>query len=163
LSTPAAWPREFNDVSRAQAGTLRASHNDMLEDARVLVADDDPLLLATIADALTHLGARVIRATSGAELIEQLASEGPFDLVVTDVSMPWMDGLQAMHAIRTAGLATPVIVVTALTDDRIPAQVRALGDKAMLLRKPFDLEEFMRAAASLLERSSATTHRGSQP
>jgi CheY-like chemotaxis protein len=42
---------------------------------------------------------------SGAELIEQLANEGPSILVITDISMPWMSGLQAMHAIRTAGSA----------------------------------------------------------
>jgi CheY-like chemotaxis protein len=64
----------------------------MLDGARVLVADDDPLLLATVTDALTHLGAKVTSAASGAELIEQMANEGPFDLVVTDISMPWMNG-----------------------------------------------------------------------
>ena len=131
----------------------------MLKDTRVLVADDDPLLLATVADALTHVGAFVAPAASGAELIEQLANKGPFDLVVTDVSMPWMSGLQAMHAIRTAGLGTPMIVMTALPDERIPSQVRALGDNAVLLRKPFDLTELLSAAATLLERRSTIVAR----
>ena len=131
----------------------------MIDGARVLVADDDPLLLATVAEALADLGAIVSRASSGAELIEQLAEHGPFDLVVTDISMPWMDGLQAMHAIRTAGLGTPVIVITALPDDRIPSQVRALGENAMLLRKPFDLQQFVAIASQLVERRSAAPHR----
>ena len=121
----------------------------------MLVADDDPLLLSTVTDALTHVGATVAPAASGAELIERLANEGPFDLVVTDVSMPWMSGLQAMHAIRTAGLSTPVIVMTALPDERIPSQVRALGDNAMLLRKPFDLHHLVNAATTLLERRAS--------
>jgi CheY-like chemotaxis protein len=56
--------------------------------AHVLVADDDPQLLDAVAEALTTMGADVIRATSGAELIDQLANAGPFDLVVTDVGMP---------------------------------------------------------------------------
>jgi CheY-like chemotaxis protein len=135
----------------------------MLDDARVLVADDDPLLLATVADALTHLGAAVTRAASGAELIEQLANEGPFDLVVIDVSMPWMSGLQAMHAIRTAGLGIPVIVMTALPDERIPAQVRALGDNAALLRKPFDLTQLISAASTLLTQRPTGDVRRSHP
>ena len=122
----------------------------MLSHAHVLVADDDPQLLDAVAESLTRLGANVVRARSGADLIEQLANAGPFDLVVTDIGMPWMSGLQAMHATRAAGLATAVIVMTALTDERIPAQVRALGEKTVLLRKPFELGELESAASTLL-------------
>jgi CheY-like chemotaxis protein len=129
----------------------------MLDGARVLVADDDPLLLATVADALTHLGANVTSAASGAELIERMAHEGPFDLVVTDVSMPWMNGLQAMQAARTAGVGTSVIFITALADERIPSRVRALGENALLLRKPFDLSQLDAAASELLARKRTTT------
>jgi len=128
----------------------------MLHDARVLVADDDPLLLATVADALTQLGANVTSAASGAELIERMAHEGPFDLVVTDVSMPWMNGLQAMQAARTAGVGTSVIFITALADARIPSQVRALGENAVLLRKPFDLSQLVAATSELLARKRTT-------
>jgi len=128
----------------------------MIDDARVLVADDDPLLLATVADALTHLGANVTSAASGAELIERMAHEGPFDLVVTDISMPWMNGLQAMQAARSAGVGTSVIFMTALADERIPAQVRALGENALLLRKPFDLSQLVAAASELLARKRTT-------
>ncbi len=45
-------------------------------------------------------------------------------LVVTDISIPWMSGLWAIRSTRAAGLATSVIVMMALTDERIPAQVR---------------------------------------
>lgn len=122
----------------------------MLSRTRVLVADDDPQLLDAVSEALTQLDATVVRASSGADLIEQLATAGPFDLVVTDISMPWMSGLQAMRSTRAAGLATSVIVMTALTDPRIPAQVQALGANAVLLRKPFELAELESAASMLL-------------
>jgi len=146
-------------TSRARLdGTVSALTNRVLKDARVLVADDDSLLLSTITDALTGLGATVTTATGGAELIEQFANEGPFDLVITDISMPWMSGLQAMHAIRTAGLGTPLIVMTALPDERIPSQVRALGDNAVLLRKPFDLRQLIAAASPLLARRASSTN-----
>jgi DNA-binding response OmpR family regulator len=118
--------------------------------ARVLVADDDPQLLEAVCDALDRMDADVVRASTGADLIEQLATAGPFDLVVTDVSMPWMSGLQAMRSTRAAGLATSVIVMTALTDQRIPAQVKSLGENAVLLRKPFELSELQSAASMLL-------------
>ncbi len=102
----------------------------------------------TVSEALALRGYGVVRAESGAEFVDQLANQGPFDLIVTDVSMPWMDGLKAMRAMRTAGVATPVIVMTALDDDAIPSQVRALG-RAVLLRKPFELHELDEAVERL--------------
>ena len=117
---------------------------------RILVADDDLQLLDTVAEALRRLGADVVQAESGAELIEQLASEGPFDLVVTDISMPWMSGMQALRSVRMVGLGMPVIVMTAHGDERVSEQVQALGPNAVLLRKPFELDDLETAAAKLL-------------
>lgn len=128
--------------------------------ARVLVADDDPAMLGAVADALARRGFEVVRAESGAELVDQLANEGPFELIVSDISMPWMDGLKTLRSIRTAGVATPVIVMTALRGQQIPAQVRALGANALLLRKPFALDELDAAVTSLL---SPATPAVSQP
>ncbi len=119
-------------------------------DARVLVADDDPELLDVVAEGLTRLGADVIRARNGAELIDRLAENGPFDLVVTDIAMPWMTGLRAIHAARTAGVGTPVIIMTALRDEGLSARVEALGGNAALLNKPFDLTDLESIAVSLL-------------
>jgi CheY-like chemotaxis protein len=123
---------------------------DVLSGVRILVADDDPDLLDAVAKALAHLDALVTRATNGAELIESLADKGPFDLVVTDIAMPWMTGVQAMHATRTAGLGTSVIVITALRDESIPTRVRALGENAVLLRKPFSFTELEAVVLKLL-------------
>lgn len=114
-----------------------------------LVADDDLALLRAISESLEASGATVTRACNGAELIEALGGE-PFDLIVTDVAMPWMTGLQVMHSTRYAGLSTPVIVITALKDPEIPEYVRALGDRAVLLRKPFGLDELEAQVARLL-------------
>ena len=125
-----------------------------LSHAHVLVADDDPQLLDAVADGLTRLGADVVRADSGANLIEQLASAGPFDLVVTDISMPWMSGLQAIRSMRAAGLPTLVIVMTALSDPRISAQVKSLGGNTVLLRKPFQVSELEAAAHALVPQAS---------
>jgi CheY-like chemotaxis protein len=120
----------------------------MLSGARVLVADDDPELLQSVAEALTRVGADVVQATNGAQLIEHMADHGPFDLVVTDIAMPWMSGVRAMRAARTAGLGMPLVVMTALRDDGIAAEVKSVG--ATLLRKPFALGELESVAAKLL-------------
>jgi CheY-like chemotaxis protein len=122
----------------------------MVPHVRVLVADDDAQELSTVAEALMHLGATVTRASSGAELIDALAGQGPFDLVVTDISMPWMNGLRAMRTARAAGLGTAIIVMTGLQDKTLDRQVRALGRNAVLLRKPFTLSQLESAAARIL-------------
>lgn len=131
----------------------------MLSGVRVLVADDDVHLLEVVCEVLTRLDAHVVGAASGGDLIEQLATAGPFDLIVTDVSMPWMSGLQAIRSTRSAGLATPVIVMTALADPQIPEQVKSLGASAAFLRKPFALSELEAAASALVGQTS----RGESP
>jgi two-component system, NtrC family, response regulator AtoC len=137
-------------LARELAGMWLAPTQAMPLDARILVADDDPELLDVVAEGLTRLGAHVTRASNGAELIDHLAEDGPFDLVVTDIAMPWLTGLRAIHAARTAGLGTPVIVMTALRDEGIPARVKALGANAVLLEKPFDFTALESVASKLL-------------
>ena len=110
------------------------------------MADDDADMLTAVSDALASLGFDVLSVDNGAGLIDRLASDGPFDLIVTDISMPWMDSLKTLRSVRAAGVTTPVIVITALTDEQIPTRVQALGANAILLRKPFDLDELAAAA-----------------
>lgn len=121
----------------------------MTEKLRALVADDDRETLRIVGEAVEELGVTVTRAESGGELIERLA-DGEFDFVVTDVSMPWMTGLQAVHSARAAGLATPIIVITALRDEKVASQVEALGRDAALLYKPFGIDELYAAIDSVL-------------
>ena len=122
----------------------------MLSGARVLVADDDPELLDAIATAFHRLDAEVVRASTGAELVDRLADSGPFDLVVSDIAMPWMTGISALRAARTAGLTMSLIVITALRDRTIPEEVKGLGKNVVLLRKPFELKALESAAVKLL-------------
>jgi CheY-like chemotaxis protein len=113
----------------------------------VLVADDDAATLSVVADALQPVGS-VTCADDGNELMQALA-DGAFDLVVTDIQMPWMTGMHVAHSIRTAGLQVPVIVMTALPI--AASEVQKLGPRSCLLRKPFRLGELMAAAWRLVE------------
>ena len=123
---------------------------------RALIADDDPETLRLVAEAVEQFGAEVTCAATGGELIEQLP-EARLDLVVTDVSMPWMTGLQAMHSARTAGWSTPIVVMTAFRDDKIVDQVKALGHNAVLLHKPFGIDELYAAMRSVLGQPAVQT------
>ncbi len=106
---------------------------------RALVVDDDPDQLFIVANVLRHLGIEAIEARSGDELLEQLTRHNGFDLVVTDVSMPSMTGVQAMRRARKGGHLGPVIVTTALRTRALVDDVADLGGQAFLLYKPFTL------------------------
>jgi CheY-like chemotaxis protein len=123
---------------------------------RVLVADDDPDLLQQVLASLTDAGAEAVGAASGAELLERLAEEGPFDLVITDLSMPWFTGFQVTHSVREAGLEIPVIVMTGHRGAALRDQVRSLGARVALLEKPFDAATLRAAVAHMLPDLAST-------
>lgn len=130
-----------------QRGTAAAPSSRV----RVLVADDDPQLLDMVCQAVEVFGADVVRVGTGGELLEKIANAGPFDAIVTDISMPWMTGLHVMHAARTAGVSVPVIVMTALRDVDLPERVAALGARAVLLHKPFSIDALFGALRTCVE------------
>ncbi len=116
---------------------------------RVLIADDDVDLLDAIAKVVEEHGDTAIKVRDGVELMEALAATD-YDLVITDIAMPAMTGVQASHSARYAGLATPILVITALDDPSLDDRVAALGKQARLLRKPFALPALEREIDLLL-------------
>lgn len=115
---------------------------------RVLVVDDDTYIVRSVARFLTTAGIDVTTASSGGEALAQFgADDGPFDLVVTDVSMPEMDGLTLLRHIRERDLDVPVIVFTAAPS--IEAASRALEYGAFrYLVKPVDPDELAKHVRS---------------
>jgi CheY-like chemotaxis protein len=116
---------------------------------RILIADDDPDTLELIELAVAGPGVEIYRATDGLELLELIAEREPFDLIVTDINMPWIEGLQVLASIREAELETPVLVVTGLDRPGLTDTVARMR-YAMLLRKPFEIADLRRAIAALL-------------
>ncbi len=79
--------------------------------AQVVIAEDDPDALELLGEALRPLRVQLHKASSGAELVVLLADHGPFDLIVTDIGMPWMEGLAVIRSARAAEIETPVLFV----------------------------------------------------
>jgi CheY-like chemotaxis protein len=117
--------------------------------SRIVIADDDPDSLDLLRLALGNPQIEICEASNGADLVDLLADSGPFDLIVTDVLMPWMEGLQVLHSARAAEIRTPVLVITGLTRPDLQAKIDGLGN-AKLLRKPFGIPELRTAVADLM-------------
>ena len=109
-------------------------------DKRVLVVDDDRLIREMTRDALVQEGYRVATAASGREALSRLGDEGPFDLVITDLSMREMDGMELLERIKRASPHTEVIVLTGYASLESALQAMRLG-AADYLRKPVSAPE----------------------
>lgn len=124
----------------------------------VLVADDDLDLRDAVASFLSADGMNVQVARTGEEVLARLA-DGSVDLLVTDVSMPGLSGLDVAAMVRTAGRHLPIVVMTARREPWVAATVHRL-QCADLLYKPFSRDELLRRSHALLERQQALPGEG---
>ncbi|NYI45230.1 two-component system response regulator MprA [Nocardioides aromaticivorans] len=120
--------------------------------ARVLVVDDDRAVRESLRRSLAFNGYDVHLASDGAEALAGIGAIAP-DVVVMDVMMPKLDGLEATRALRAAGNDVPVIVLTArdAVGDRVEGLDAGADD---YLTKPFALEELLARLRALLRRVS---------
>lgn len=121
----------------------------------VLVVEDDRAVRDAVERALSFEGYDVLVARDGAEGLASVLNEGP-DVIVLDVSMPLVDGLEACRRIRARGLTTPVLMLTARHEvsDRVAGLDAGADD---YLVKPFALEELLARLRALLRRSTGAT------
>ncbi|MGW0813230.1 response regulator transcription factor [Streptomyces viridiviolaceus] len=117
----------------------------------VLLAEDDRAIRHALERALTLEGYEVTAVADGVEALAQ-AHRGRPDVLVLDVMMPGIDGLQVCRVLRAEGDRTPILMLTALveTADRI-AGLDAGADDYVL--KPFDVEEVFARLRALLRRT----------
>jgi DNA-binding response OmpR family regulator len=117
---------------------------------RVIVADDDPDLRQLVAFALRVRGFDVVQAADGAEALATLGlgPTGADDIVVADVRMPELSGLELLSALRLPPSPTRVVLMTAFPDFETRARAGELGVDAFF-DKPFDIDELVRAVVGL--------------
>jgi len=117
--------------------------------SRILIAEDDPEMLALVREYLEGEGYTAVGVGRGAEAIAQLRS-GEFDLVLTDVRMPDVDGMDVLRAARETQQQIPVILVTAF--GTVEAAIQAIRQGAYdYVTKPFALAEISLLVSRALE------------
>jgi two-component system NtrC family response regulator len=120
-----------------------------MKHANILVVDDDRNFLRVLAYQIQEFGLRAVPASCGIEALE-LFKEQKFDLVVTDLRMPGMDGLELLADLQRQNPEIPVIVLTAFGS--IDKAVEAIKKGAYdFLTKPFEKEEILHTIANALK------------
>jgi DNA-binding NtrC family response regulator len=122
----------------------------MSEAAALLVADDDPGLRESLQRTLMRAGYRVVLASDGRAALEQLQGGG-IDLVLTDLKMPGLTGIELLRAIKAIPMDVDVILLTAF--GTVEEAVSAMKDGAYdFITKPFRGEQLLKVVGKALER-----------
>ncbi len=145
IRTCAEGPRSVLGLDRIDRDH---GHDTVISGKRVLVADDEPQIRETIHTVLGDAGARVDAFASGAEAIESIrraAAEGaPYDLVISDVRIPDLNGYEIFRATRDAHGGTPVILMTGFGYDPHHSIVRSSQEGlSCFLFKPFQATQLV--------------------
>jgi DNA-binding response OmpR family regulator len=126
----------------------------MMRLGKILVVDDDPEVRMATRDFLSSKGYEVSVAEGGREALRQLDA-APADVVLLDVAMPDMDGMETLKRIVSGHPNVPVIMVTANADIEITSKVLHLG-AADYVPKPFDLDYLDQAISIQLSAGRGT-------
>jgi DNA-binding NtrC family response regulator len=117
---------------------------------RVLFAEDDDDLRRSLGDALQSSGYEVVSVRDGHAALEHLGAslvlerrDAPMDILVTDLRMPGVTGLQLLEGLRARGWTLPIVVMSAFGDDDVRQRALASGATAFL-NKPVDVDELQR-------------------
>jgi len=119
---------------------------------RILIVEDDAEMRSLLADELSEDGYDVFQAKDGSEASLMVVDEG-FDLVVTDMKMPKMGGLELLSLVKGALPDIPVIVISAFGDNQAFGEAKERGS-FRFMTKPFKMSEFKEAVRKGLEMKS---------
>jgi len=122
--------------------------------ARILVAEDEPHLLRVITLWLERHGHEVIATANGADAM-QIMQRGAPDLLIADVNMPVMDGVELVRRCRQQGISCRGVIVLSSRCDQQQLRDRLAWDEVVLHPKPFSPSRLVEEVSRLLARSSA--------
>ena len=121
---------------------------------KIMLVDDNPNVLRVVSYALESAGYDVLTAETGAEALKQIPAERP-NLVVLDVMLPDMTGLQIAHQLRSKVETANILIVMLTGKDQIPDKIRGLQSGAdAYIVKPVEASTVVAKIAELLEARS---------
>jgi CheY-like chemotaxis protein len=116
---------------------------------RILLVDDDKIDRKLISGMLTALGYDAVTAKDGDEALQIFASDGGFQLILTDINMPKMDGFQLSLRLKQMNPVIPIIAITGENPDSVLPNIGTSGLSCALF-KPFNIKAFTNTIENLL-------------
>lgn len=123
-----------------------------LNAARVLVVEDHDQARKLVEDLLISEGFDVISAVNGAEALRMLKTMTP-DLIVLDLLLPWVNGVEVLSTLRQSAVLTRVPVLVTTGSSTQEGDLARFGP-LVILRKPLDIETVVKTVHTLLEKSA---------
>ena len=120
--------------------------------ARILIVEDEEAVREFVSRVLTMHGHSVLIATDGAAAVE-LMTNHHFDLLLSDIAMPMMDGISLALKVRSERPHIPILLMTGFADERQRAHNLSLLIEG-LLTKPFNMEQLLSEVNKALSKSS---------
>jgi CheY-like chemotaxis protein len=118
----------------------------------VLLVEDEDLVRQLLARVLSDSGYLVEEANNGSAALQAARRlDGALTLIITDINMPMMNGLEFARALRMTDRKVPCLFITASTD---PADLNGISHPAQVLRKPFTPEAFLDAVVALCKKAA---------
>ena len=134
-----------------ESGTQIRQKNIKKSKAKILVIDDDESFRNLLTEFLTIRGYAVITADNGYSGLDYILKDYTINLVILDLLMPGISGVETMEQIKNLRKDLPIIITTGFLDYHFPDGISSLSDKAdIVLEKPFDLKELYESCNSLL-------------
>ncbi len=123
-----------------------------MPEEHILICEDDEAFLASLSFILEDEGYVITTASNGEAALEKILDANMyFDMVITDIQMPGLNGLQLIRRIRDSGLALPVIVITGYGDKKTLKELIKIGCDDFL-DKPFEPEDLQHIVGEVLEK-----------
>jgi signal transduction histidine kinase/DNA-binding response OmpR family regulator len=149
-------PPEVETPKRCEPSPPSPPVGASIAGARILVADDEPGLVAIVRQLMQRSGAEVTIAHGGVAALEALRTPGAkFDVVITDLDMPEVDGWAVAGAVKSHSPSTHVVMLTGWAGDLAPEEVSQRGVD-VVLAKPCSRSELEAAIGSLLSAKPST-------
>ncbi|MDD2698987.1 MAG: diguanylate cyclase [Arcobacteraceae bacterium] len=123
---------------------------ELLKSIQVLYVEDELDIQKITADVLSSVCKKVVCANNGVEALELFDADGDFDIIVTDINMPKMDGITLIKKIRERDNTFPITITTAHTEVHFLQESIDLGVNGYTL-KPIDLKKLMKTVAKVSE------------
>jgi two-component system cell cycle sensor histidine kinase/response regulator CckA len=148
---PRHYPSDTEIAATAAKEDVKAARSDFTGKGRILLVEDEDAVRAFAIRALTSRGYTVVEADSGESALEVMeAQTEPFDLILSDVVMPEMDGPTMLRELRRRGVKTKVVFVSGYAEDAFEKNLEGQTDFAFL-PKPFSLKQLVEKVKEVME------------